>query len=343
MPDPAHETVDVVMPCYNGAKYVTQALESAVAQTHKPRAIIVVDDGSTDDSAQVVRDLAAKHADGNIQLIQQSNAGEPAARNTGIATSTATWVAQLDTDDWWEPNKLELQLAVANDASAPGGGENCVLVHTGVIGHFPDGSTTAHDGPATTDRVGHVTRALLEPRSIGHPSIMVRRSALDKIGGYDAEFKQACDLDLYFRLSVVGTFAFVPEYLLHYRYHAGQMSASQMAQVRFHHKAIHNFVDTHPDEADAIGRDVIRQCLARHVAVKLQSMYWRRLLDDFRALLEYAADEGLTNEEIEGWRKRARWPDWVIRLKDRLTGAPVDKRSAQPHGVVAADDAQGAA
>ncbi len=312
----SENSVSVVIPCYNGLPYLPDALDSAIAQTYKPEQIIVVDDGSSDQSPQTVRDYARDHPDAGIELIQQANAGEPAARNTGINAAHSRWVAALDTDDWWEPRKLAMQL----DAAAQAGPE-CVLVHTGVTHHFDDGRVDPKplDGPAR--RVGRCTRELLEPSSIGHPSIMVRRDALQRIGGYDASFKQACDIDLYFRLSAIGTFAFVPKHLLHYRIHANQMSASQAEQIGYHHRAVHNFVRDHPDIADQIGRDTIHQALAGHVAVKLESLYWKRRLDDFRSLLAYAQEQGLDSPDIQLWRKRARWPDWVIHAKDWVGNA----------------------
>lgn len=321
MDSPHPSSVSVVIPCYNGMPYLPQALDSALAQTHRPAQIIVVDDGSKDESAAKVREYAAQYPDRGLQLIQQKNSGEPAARNTGIRAAAAAWVAMLDTDDWWEADKLEKQLAAAQAA-----GPQCVMVHTGVLAHFPDGSTGPSDLQAAARRTGWCTHALLEPTSIGHPSILVRRQALEKIRGYDESFRQACDIDLYFRLSAVGTFAFVPEYLLHYRVHEKQMSAAQVDQIPFHHRAVRQFFDTHPEIADQIGRDRIRQALAKHVAVKLESLWWRRNLPEFRKLVQYASDNHLDGPEIQPWQRKARWPHWLIRLADTLRRPPAPAR-----------------
>lgn len=314
-------TVSVVIPCYNGLPYLTQALSSAASQSHPPIEIIVVDDGSTDASAQTIEQFARDHPSAKVRLIRQANAGEPAARNAGIQASQGHWVAQLDTDDYWEPNKLELQVQAAQTA-----GDEVVLIHTGLVRHFPDGRQELGDFAAAARRTGWCTQALLEPTSIGHPSIMVKRSALMQIGGYDASFKQACDIDLYFRLSAIGTFAFVPEALLHYRIHAKQMSASQVNQIGYHHRAVRSFFQTHPEIEQRLGRQRIEQALAEHLAVKLESLYWRRRLADFRALLKYAQEQKLTTPTIDAWRKRARWPNWAIRLKDLTSRSPGDRR-----------------
>jgi len=307
-------SISVVIPCYNGMPYLPKALDSVLAQTLPPVEILVVDDGSKDGSAQTVRDYATK-TDGKVRLIQQANAGEPAARNTGLAAARGAWIAMLDADDWWDPRKLELQMRAAEAA-----GPECVLVHTGGWKHFPDGRIVESDLAAGARRTGWCTAALLEPTSIGHPSILIRKTALEKIHGYDVAFRQSCDIDLYFRLSAIGTFAFVPERLLHYRVHAQQMSASQIDQIPFHHRAVRNFFAAHPELAEKIGPENITAALARHVEVNLESLYWRRQLADFRQLLNYARENNLDSPGITRWRQKARWPDWAIRLKNRLIG-----------------------
>ena len=251
-----------------------------------------------------------------MKLIQQANAGEPAARNSGNRAATGTWVAALDTDDWWEPDKLALQLQAAGEQ-----GDDCVLVHTGVIYEYPDGKSVPKPLDEPARRVGRCTKQLLEPTSIGHPSIMVRRDAMEQIGGYDDSFRQSCDIDLYFRLSLVGTFAFVKKHLLHYRLHENQMSSSQVDQIPFHHRAVRKFFADHPEVEAEIGQGVIQQALADHVAVKLESLWWKRLLCEFRKLLEYAEIQELDSEKIRYWRHRGRWPNWLIRLRDRFGAA----------------------
>ena len=151
----------------------------------------------------------------------------------------------LDTDDWWEPPNSK-----TSRSRSPSRRRRCVLVHTGVLAHLPNGTTSQSDLDAGQRRTGWCTQALLEPTSIGHPSIMVLASALNKINGYDETFRQACDINLYFRLSAVGTFAFVPQFLLHYRKHEKQMSTGQADQIPFHHRAIKEFFEQHPDIAE---------------------------------------------------------------------------------------------
>ena len=104
----------------------------------------------------------------------------------------------------------------------------------------------------------------------------------------------------------------------HYRFHPNQMSASQVDQIGYHHRAARQFFAAHPAIADRIGRDKIEAALAKHVAIKLESLYWRRRLPEFRQLLAYAKSHGLDSPEIRAWRRRSLMPDRLVRLKDRL-------------------------
>ena len=122
--------VSVVIPAYNRAAYLAQAIDSVLAQTYTPLEIIVVDDGSTDDTAQ----LAASYLP-RIQLIRQANAGAAAARNSGIAQSHGELIALLDSDDRWLPDKLARQVPLFAD-------QRVGLVHGGIRSfRDSDGST----------------------------------------------------------------------------------------------------------------------------------------------------------------------------------------------------------
>lgn len=100
-------TISVVIPVYNSSEYIARTIESVLAQTHKPDEIIVVDDGSTDETKQKVAQYEPK-----VKYIYQTNAGASAARNTGIKTSSGEWIAFLDGDDEWLPEYLQKQLAL---------------------------------------------------------------------------------------------------------------------------------------------------------------------------------------------------------------------------------------
>ena len=110
------DLVSVITPCYNGAAYVSQTIESVLSQTYPHWEMIVVDDGSKDSSAEIVRSYAEK--DPRIILLQQENAGSAAARNNGIRNAKGRYLALLDADDLWEPDFLEEQIRFMGEHNA---------------------------------------------------------------------------------------------------------------------------------------------------------------------------------------------------------------------------------
>jgi glycosyltransferase involved in cell wall biosynthesis len=125
------ETVSVVIPCYNGARFLRDTVGSVLAQTLPPLEVIVVDDGSTDDSAAVAESFGSP-----VRVIRQPNRGESVARNRGIAEARGDWVAFLDADDLWLPEKLAEQAKLM----APGVGGIC----SGNLARYPDGREVYH-------------------------------------------------------------------------------------------------------------------------------------------------------------------------------------------------------
>uniref|UniRef100_UPI00405607F6 glycosyltransferase family 2 protein n=1 Tax=Agathobacter sp. TaxID=2021311 RepID=UPI00405607F6 len=108
--------VSIITPCYNGEKYISETMDSVLAQTYKDWEMIVVDDGSKDNSADIVRSYARR--DSRIQLVQQANGGSAAARNNGIRRAKGQYIALLDADDVWMPEFLESQIAFMKEKDA---------------------------------------------------------------------------------------------------------------------------------------------------------------------------------------------------------------------------------
>ena len=100
--------ISVIVPAYNGEKYLARALESILAQDYRPIEIVVVDDGSTDNTASIARSYR------EVRYVYQAHQGLPAARNTGLANCTGELISFLDADDYWPPNKLQIQSRLSN-------------------------------------------------------------------------------------------------------------------------------------------------------------------------------------------------------------------------------------
>ena len=182
--------VSVVIPVFNRPAAVRRAIESVLAQTCQDFEIIVVDDGSTDETPAAVAGLA----DPRMTVIRhERNRGGSAARNTGIQAGSAPYVAFLDSDDEWLQSKLERQLEVFDRAE-----EEVGLVYTGAEDIFADGSVTRYIPRRQVD----LAHALLTSNVVGGMSVgMVRRSVLDSLGGFDESLPASQDLDLWLRIS----------------------------------------------------------------------------------------------------------------------------------------------
>lgn len=156
--------ISVIVPVYNGEAFIAQAIESILAQEYEPLEIIVVDDGSTDQTAAVVQQFGAR-----VQYHAQANSGSSAARNCGVGLAQGAWLAFLDADDLWTPGKLQKQTTIMQK-------DPTVELVWGHVQEFT-GNPPAKPDPATVVP-GH------------HPGTMlIKRSAFSKVGAFDTAFQ----------------------------------------------------------------------------------------------------------------------------------------------------------
>ena len=215
-------TVSAIIPTYNHAAFLPEALESVFAQTSSPLEVIVVDDGSTDETAEILRVY-----EGRIRVLSQPNLGVAAARNSGAAVASGELLAFLDADDTWLPTKLERQ--AARFGVEPGIG----LVHCGIEEVDARGRQlrTRLDGME-----GWVSREmLLFRRGVilgGGSAAVIRRAAFLEVGGFDEALSTSSDWDLHYRIARRYSVGFVPEVLVRYRVHGGNMHRNVDAMRR---------------------------------------------------------------------------------------------------------------
>lgn len=214
--------IDVVVPVFNGERFVRRCLESILGQTHPPARIIVVDDGSTDCTREIVLQFCA--SDPRIQLVSQAHLGVSAARNRGVEASRAPLIAFIDSDDIWLPEKLSEQVAVFRHA-----GSDVGFVHSSYI--LIDETDEIAPGLICHPRLrGDIFEPLLTegyPLSGSASSVLVRRRVLDKAGPWDESLNFAEDLDLWLRLAAISRVDFTPKALVGIRVH------SQSSQRRY--------------------------------------------------------------------------------------------------------------
>jgi len=198
--------ISVVIPAYNSAKFVGAALDSIAVQKRAPDEIIVVDDGSHDDTAQIVQSRRMS----GLALIRQRNAGAAAARNAALEKSTGNWIAFLDADDLWTPDKLTIQAGLATECSDVdvwlGATEGVSLVPT---------PTTA----------GAFLADFSSRNFVQLGATFIRRSVFDRIGLFDPALKYGEDLDWLMRAQEAGmVIATHPETVLRYQRHSANLT-----------------------------------------------------------------------------------------------------------------------
>ena len=195
--------VSVIIPTYNRASLVPRAIASVLSQTHRPIELVVVDDGSTDATEEVVRTLEAP----NLRYIRhERNQGQCAAINTGILAAKGEFVSFLDSDDEWRPEMIRKQLDVFAQHDARMG---VAYTLAGALG--PDGKLA----PSHVSRLhGRIYRDALAQGHVAHSiAMLVRRRCFDRVGLFDTQFASFQDDDLCFRLAKEYEFGLVPEML----------------------------------------------------------------------------------------------------------------------------------
>jgi glycosyltransferase involved in cell wall biosynthesis len=223
--------VDVIIPAYNAAKYLPAAIESVVTQTFEDWRILLIDDGSTDNTAEVVAPYVERLGP-KLQYIYQPNAGLPAARNSAIHNSSSELLALLDADDVWLPNRLAESVKAFDGRPQVGLSYGLVLrvdANGDVIDTF-EGNSGHAEGRVATEIY---TRRIQLPC----PTMTFRRSAVDEVGLFDETMRATEDRDMWLRIALKYEVALVPKVIARYRIWQGSMSADldrmEKAQTRF--------------------------------------------------------------------------------------------------------------
>ena len=213
--------VTVLMPVYNAERYVAQTVESILSQTFRDFEFLIINDGSTDGSLEILRDYAGR--DGRIRLVSRPNTGYVAALNEGLELARADLIARIDADDLSHPRRLELQVArMRGEPELVALGSNAYAIdgHGRMLGDY--------DVPPTHEEIE--SNHLRGSSSIHHPAVMLRREAVKRVGGYRKELMPCEDFDLWLRLGEVGRLANLPAKLLTKRLMPGSAVASNLAK-----------------------------------------------------------------------------------------------------------------
>jgi len=279
--------VSVVLATYNGARFLEEAVRSVLDQTFTDLELIVVDDGSTDRTAELVERLSA---DPRLRYVYQVNGGQPNADNHGIRLSRGRFIAFIDADDVWLREKLERQLA-RFDADERIGVVYCPTICIDENGREVESWSIQRHSGRVTDR-------LFVENFVPFSSSIVRRACFERLGGFDEELAQAYDYDLWLRLSTAYEFADCPEPMVRYRVWPGQMSKNFRVRFDCAVRIMQRFERAH---RQALSIDAIREGWAHTHVARGYSIKWCERAT-WQAIREYARALKFDPLYLDAWR-----------------------------------------
>lgn len=269
-------TVSIVMPSYNAAAHIARSIASAQAQTHEDWELLVVDDGSTDGSGDIVTNFVA--SDPRIRAFRQPNAGAGAARNLGIAEARASFLAFLDADDTWHPEFLEAMIATL-EAEPNASIAYCGWQNIGLGG--------GRDEPFVPPDYEHAgkTEALLESCRWPIHAALARTALVRDSGGFDVSLSSCMDFDLWLRLGARARLTRVPLVLAYYYHHGGgQITQNRLRVALNHWRVQQKFLRDNPAAKAAIGYARVREMTTGTLLRHGYACYWTRDLPAARQI-----------------------------------------------------------
>jgi glycosyltransferase involved in cell wall biosynthesis len=273
--------ISIIMPCYNAAAFIEQAIESVLGQIYPDIELIIVDDGSSDESVAIAEQLASRNS-GKITLLSQDHKGPYPARNLGLSQATGEFVAFLDADDWWSNtclSKLHEAITRHNADLAYCGWQNIGKPGSGNEPYIP---------PRYED--GDIAEAFLRTCPWPIHAALTRRSIIDSGGGFSERRFSAMDYDFWLRIyGQTSKLVLVPEVMAFYRWHdKGQISATQWRQAIDAFIVRKDFVGDNPQLVEHIESDRLWDLTNAPLLKEAYSAFWKRDLPAAQRLFRYA-------------------------------------------------------
>jgi len=279
MSDPL-PTISVVMPCYNSAGSVGAAIDSVLGQTYPRVQLVVVDDGSTDASAEVIRDYGDR-----VTALFQENRGPGPARNRGIAAATGELLAFLDADDYWREDCLRTLQRALSEAGAD-------IAYCGWQNMGAPGGRGEPYIPPDYEQMDKVERFLSGCPWPIH-ACLLRTEQVRAVGGFDERWTTSMDYDLWLRLGSFKRLVRVEEVLAFYRHHGeSQITRNRARIVKNTWRIQRAFVDVHRDAVDHLGTSRLWELMEAKVLRSGYECFWQRDLDDAHAIFRHALRVG---------------------------------------------------
>jgi len=288
MGDGMTPSVSIIIPCYNGASFLREAIDSALGQTYPNKEVIVVNDGSTDESLTIMRSYGPR-----IMIIDQQNAGLPSARNAGINKSSGDYFAFLDADDYWATEFLSHMLTALEGrgaAIAYCGWQNTGLPGSSGQPYIPP------DYEAMPDKLEKLVTGVRWPVH----AALIRREILYEAGLFNPALKSCEDFALWIRAATRHPLVLVPEVLAFYRFHDNQMTSNRKRIALSHYEVQRTYLRESPDIARLLGKEKVSTIVLGELLKRGYISYWKRDLSAARSIFRKVMCSGYGS--IKDWQ-----------------------------------------
>jgi glycosyltransferase involved in cell wall biosynthesis len=261
--------ISVIMPCFNAEPYLAEAIASVMGQTWQSVELLIVDDGSSDDSVAIAEDARSRHPD-RIRLFRQSRQGPYPARNLGLREANGQYAAFLDADDWWTPDCLESLC----DALS---GTDAALAYCGWQNVGASFRSNEPFVPPDYEQLDKATAFLRAASPWPIHAALTRLDIIRQVGGFDTNWRSCMDYDLWLRIAVSRPIVLVPKVMAFYRHSVtGQITAKQWVQAETTWLVKKKFVASHPNEVAHLSAPELRELIDGGYLQRGFQAYWRR-------------------------------------------------------------------
>ncbi len=270
------------MPCFNGEDHVSVSIGSALYQSFHNVELIVVNDGSTDRSRQIVCDIN----DDRVKIINQNNRGVCAARNRGLDHATGEYIAFLDADDTWSRDCLE-KLYKALQSTPDAAVAYCGWQNVGL----PGGKGEPYVPPdyEEEDKMEHLLRSCPWPVH----AALTRKKDIEAAGRFDVDLTNAEDYKLWLEIACLSKIVRVPEVLAFYHFHEGRQASRNRSRAAYQQWIIQNgFIRKHPEIVKELGHNLVRKLIHGELLKQGYICYWERDLKDAREIFRLVMKQG---------------------------------------------------
>jgi glycosyltransferase involved in cell wall biosynthesis len=319
--------ISVLMSVFNGEDWLEQSILSVICQEFSDFEFIIVNDGSTDKSLNIINNLASR--DSRLRVFDKPNTGLADSLNYGIEVAKGEWIARIDADDLWEPHRLCKQYELARSNS------RLVLIGSGFTIIDRNGKFERSISPPLSHNSLLKSLTIRGINPFAHSSVLYSKEAVKSLGGYRVRLKRSQDYDLWLRLSDIGNMAYIQEPLVKLRKHESQISNEEAGERQLvdGHIAITSYWLRHNGSSDPVSTDFSDEIFDGFRAWLKEELNLEGVLEEYRLLKQVKSEiVGLDTFQLIAYFLGLclKKPGFLLRyLGKKLYGSRLPKRLAR--------------